>query len=130
MLLDHNISGGKKGMLELWDGDYDKWQVDQLFTWTYINQTTTWLVHNWNIFGAWTSHGHTWTHNTHHGRNSGETITFPLIGLFVINHWGYIQISFCHLEILDIETPATLQAMTFYMDIQLKWSLKQSCSPH
>jgi hypothetical protein len=31
----------------------------QLFTQTYTNQTTSWLVCNWSIFGARTSHGQT-----------------------------------------------------------------------
>jgi len=43
------------------------------------NQTTNWLMHNWNTFGAWTSHEHTQIHKTHHGSNLGEAITFPLI---------------------------------------------------
>jgi hypothetical protein len=34
-------------------------------------------MHGWSIFGAWMSHGHTWTCKTHHGPNLGEATTFP-----------------------------------------------------
>jgi hypothetical protein len=43
-------------------------------------------MHNWNIFGARTSHGQTQTHNTHHGSDLGEATTFPFIVLFVPSH--------------------------------------------
>ncbi len=46
--------------------------MGQLFTQTYINQITSWLVHNWSTFGAWTSHEQTWIHKTHHNVNLGE----------------------------------------------------------
>jgi len=36
-------------------------------------------VHSWSTFGAWTSHGQTWTHWIHHGPDLGEVTTFPLI---------------------------------------------------
>jgi hypothetical protein len=94
MFLNLKHFGGKWGMLELWDGDYNDWQVSQLFICTYTNQTTSWLMHNWNTFGAWTSHGHTWTHKIHHDLDLGEATTFPLIVLFVIGHGSYTQISF------------------------------------
>jgi hypothetical protein len=42
-------------MSELQDANYDKWQVGQLLIWTYINQTTSWLMHSWNTFDAWTT---------------------------------------------------------------------------
>jgi len=57
--------------------------------------TTSWLVHNWSTFGAQTSHGQTWTHKTHHGPNLRETITFPLIVLYVLGHEANTQMSFC-----------------------------------
>ncbi len=50
-------------------------------------------MRSWNTFGAWTSHGHIQPHKTHHNPNL-ET-TFPIILFFVINHGGYIQMSFC-----------------------------------
>ncbi len=41
-------------MLKLWNGDHDKWQVNQLFTRTCTNQTN-WLMHSWNTFvHGWT----------------------------------------------------------------------------
>jgi len=51
----------------------------QLFTRTYKNQTTSWLLCNWSIYGAWMNHGPTQIHKIHHGPNLGETITFPFI---------------------------------------------------
>jgi hypothetical protein len=45
-------------------------------------------MHSW-------SHKHTQTPKTHQGSDLGEVTTFPFIVLFVINHGGYIQMSFC-----------------------------------
>jgi hypothetical protein len=50
---------------------------------------------SWNTFGAWTNHMHTQIHKIHHGPNLGEATTFPLIIFYVINHEGYIEMSFC-----------------------------------
>jgi hypothetical protein len=36
----------KKGMLDLQNENYDKWQAGQLFIGTCTNQTTSRLVHN------------------------------------------------------------------------------------
>jgi len=47
----------------------------QLFTRTYTNQTTSWLVRNLNTFGARTSHGQTRIHNTPTARTWGNTNT-------------------------------------------------------
>jgi hypothetical protein len=41
------------------------------------------------------SNVHTQIHKTHHGSDKGEATTFPLIVFSVINHGGYIQMSFC-----------------------------------
>jgi hypothetical protein len=41
------------------------------------NQTTSWLVHNWNIFGARMNHKQTRTHKNHYGPDLGEATTFP-----------------------------------------------------
>jgi len=68
--------------------------MGQLFTRTYTNQTTSWLVHNWNTFGAQMNHEQTRTHKTHHSPDLGEAITFLFIVFFVLGHWACIQISF------------------------------------
>jgi hypothetical protein len=68
---------------------------NQSFTWTCTNQTISWLVHSWNIFGVRTNHKQTWTHKTHHGPNLGEATTFPLIVYYVPNHETSTQMSFC-----------------------------------
>jgi hypothetical protein len=70
----------------------------QLFTRTYTNQTTSWLVHNLNTFGAKTSHGQIRIHKTHktpHDPNLGEATTFPLIVYSVVGHGTNIQMAFC-----------------------------------
>jgi hypothetical protein len=67
-----------------------------LLTWTYTNQTISWLVHNLNIFGAWMSHEQTQTHKTHHSLDLGEATTFPLIVYFVPCHGTSTQMAFCH----------------------------------
>jgi hypothetical protein len=72
---------------------------NQSFTRTCTNQITSWLVHNWSIFGAKTSHEQTWTHKTHHGPDLGEATTFPLIVYSVPGHEASTQMSFC------LETP-------------------------
>jgi hypothetical protein len=59
----------------------DKQQVSQLFTWTCTNQTTSWLVHNWNTFGTWTNHGQTWIHKTHHDLDLGGSHHLPLYNI-------------------------------------------------
>ncbi len=88
--------------------------MGQLFTQTCINQTISWLVRGWNTFGARMSHGHTWTHKTHYSMDLGEAITFLLIALFVINHGGFIQMSFC-LKTLKLGVPkfSKLGLLTF-----------------
>jgi hypothetical protein len=52
-------------------------------------------MHNWNTFDAWTNHGHTRTHKTHHDLDLGEAMTIPLIVFSVMSHRSYIQMSFC-----------------------------------
>jgi hypothetical protein len=36
------------------------------------NETTNWLMHNWNIFGAWMNHKHPQTHKTYHDLSFGH----------------------------------------------------------
>jgi hypothetical protein len=72
-------------MLELRDGTRknDKQLINHA---DLPNQTTSWLVHSLNTFGARTSHGQPWTHKIHHGPDLGETIAFPLIVFFASLH--------------------------------------------
>jgi hypothetical protein len=56
---------------------------------------TSWLVRNWNTFGAQTSHGQTQTHKIQHNPDLGEATTFPFIVFFVLNHGANTQMSFC-----------------------------------
>ncbi len=121
-------------MLELQDGDYNKWQVGQLFTRTCTNQTTSWLVHSWSTFGARTNHGHTQTHKTHHSSDFKEAITFPIIVLFVPSHGAYTQMSFCPTKLGVPKFPklGLLQLwrlIFFCANLRLKWGLKKSCNP-
>jgi hypothetical protein len=69
--------------------------VINLLTRACTNQTTIWLVRNWNIFCAWTSHDCAWIHKIHHGLDLREATTFPLIVFFMPNHGANTQMSFC-----------------------------------
>jgi len=98
---------------------------------TCVNQTTSWLMHSWNTFGAWTSHRHTWIHKTHHGPD------FFLVVLFVISHGDYIQMSFCpktpNLGVLKFSKsgfPQFWSSIFFCANLQLKWNLQQSFILH
>jgi hypothetical protein len=53
----------------------------------------SWLEVILLAFGVGTSHRLTWTHMTHHGPDSGEATTFPLIVFSVALHGGYIQMA-------------------------------------
>jgi hypothetical protein len=95
-------------------------------------------VHNWNTFGARTSHEQTRTHKTHHGLDLGEATTFPFIVYFVHGHGANIQMSLCprtpkweswvpkfpKLGLLRFWGPITLS-----IDLWLRWHMKKSCSP-
>jgi hypothetical protein len=122
-------------MLEFWDRDYEKWQASQLFTWTYRNQTTSWLVQNWSTFGARMNHGQTRTHKTHHGPDLGEATTFPLILLSVLGHKASTQMSFCPEMGLGVPKFSKLglaqlwRPITLCVNLWLKWGLKKSYSP-
>jgi hypothetical protein len=120
-------------MLKFRDEDYDNWQTCQLFIWTYKNQTTSWLVHSWNIFGARTSHGQTQTRKTHHGLNLRETTTFPFRVFFVLGHKAGTQMSSCPKTLkLKVSKFPKLGLLRFWRpiilcaDLLLKCSLKQS----
>jgi hypothetical protein len=102
----------------------------------YTNQKTSWLVHSWSLFGAWMSFRKTWTHKTHHSLNLGEDTTFSFIVFFVLGHRAYTQMSFCpKTPKLGVLNFLKLGFMQFWrliiscVDLQLRWSLKQSCSP-
>jgi hypothetical protein len=92
-------------------------------------------MHNLSTLSAWTSHEHTQTHKIHHAPNLGETTTFPLIVFSMINHGGCIQMSFCPgtpklgvLKLSKLGLPTLWKDITSYVDLRLKWGLKQSCS--
>ncbi len=57
--------------------DKDEWQTSQLFTRTFTNQTTSWLVHSWNTFGARMNNEQTWTHKIHHSLRLGGSHHLP-----------------------------------------------------
>jgi hypothetical protein len=50
----------------------------QLFTRTYTNQTTSWLVRSLSAFGARISHRQTQIHKTHYGPSGSPEI--PKVG--------------------------------------------------
>jgi hypothetical protein len=70
-------------------------------------------MHSESIFGAWTRHGHTRIHKTHHSSDLGETITFPFICAWphdlhpnVILFQDSQVVSF---EVFEIGTPTILE---------------------
>jgi len=91
-------------------------------------------MHSWNISGVRTSHGQTQTHKIHHVPNLGETITFPVIILFVPGHGPYTQMSFwfgtpklkvpkfSKLKLLQLCRP-----ITFCVDFWFMWGFKNNC---
>jgi hypothetical protein len=124
---------GKRGMLELRDGDKDEWQVDQLFKHTCTNQTINWLVRSWITF-AWMNHGHTQTQKIHYILDLREAITFPLILFSMISHGGCTLMSFCP-KIPKLGVPKfrklgflkLWRLVTSCANLRLKWDWKQSC---
>jgi hypothetical protein len=68
---------------------------NQSLTHTYINQTTSWLVHSLNTFGARTSHEQIQTRKIHHGPNLGKATTFSLIVYSMPGHGTIAQMAFC-----------------------------------
>jgi hypothetical protein len=109
---------------------------NQSLTWTYTNQTS-WLVHNLNTFGVKTNHGQTHIHKTHHNPDLGESIIFPLIVYFVPGHDTNTQMAFCpgtpkweSRNSQSWDSPQLWGPITLFVDLQLKWGLKQSYSPY
>jgi hypothetical protein len=110
--------------------------VGQLFTQSFTNQTTSWLVCGWSTFGARMNHMHTQIHKTHHGLDLGGATTFLFIIIIVISHGGYIQMSFYPgILKLGVSKFSKLGFLTFRwaipscVDLRLKLGLKENCSP-
>jgi len=97
---------------------------NQLFTRTYTNQTTSWIVCNLSIFSAQTSHGQTQTHKTHHDSDLKEVTTFPLVVYFMPGHGANAQMSFCP-KIPKIGIPVTLEAHNFVFKPLIKVRFKE-----
>jgi hypothetical protein len=109
------------------------WMTSMSIIHTDLHKPNNKLVNAcWNTFGAWMSHGHTWIHKIH----LGQATAFPLIVLSVINHGGYIQMSFCPKtfklgvpKLLKLRLMALWRVIISCLGLWLKWSLKQNCSP-
>jgi hypothetical protein len=77
-------------------------------------------MHNWNTFDAWTNHGHTRTHKTHHDLGLGGSHDHPTYSVLcnepqelhsnVILSWGSQVESH---EIPKIESSRTLEGHNF-----------------
>jgi hypothetical protein len=83
------------------------------------------LVHGWTTgIHKLTRFITTWT--------QGETTTFPLIVFSMFGHGGCTQMSFCpkSLEFSKLKLLSLWRPITSSADLQLRWSIKQSCSPH
>jgi len=128
---------GGRGRARALGWDYEEWQALNHSHEPAQNQTTSWLVHSWNIFGARTSHGQTWIHKTHQGLDLGEATTFLLIVYFVPLHEAHIQMA-----VLSRDSQMRVRKfpklrlswiwghITLCADLRLRWGLDQSCSPH
>jgi hypothetical protein len=89
---------------------------------TCTNHTTSWLMCSWNTFDALTSHEQTWSHNTHHNLDMGETTTFPLILFSVLGHGTCTQMSFC------LGTPKLGVSKFLKLGLLQLWRLIISCA--
>ncbi len=96
--------------------------------WGLMKMTSKAIIH--------TSHKQTQTHKTHHNPDLGEATTFPPIVFSVPGHGANTQMSFCprtpKLEVsknLKLGFSRFWRPITLCEDLQLKWGLKQSCSP-
>jgi hypothetical protein len=71
------------------------------------------------------NHEHTQIHKTHHNLDLKEPTIFSLIIFFVINHRGYIQMSF-YFEILEIKIHGILKSHNFFCkpSINVKFKTK------
>jgi hypothetical protein len=77
-----------------------------------------------------------WANKTHHSPNLKEATTFPLIIFFVTSHGANTQMSFVPRDSqVGVSKFPKLGFSWFYrpitlcVNLQLKWCLKQSCSP-
>ncbi len=81
-----------------------------------------------------------WTHLTHHGPDSGEATTFPLIVFSAALHRGYIQMAFFpktpklesrnYPETVPGGVPGLWELITPNCRVGSRRGLNQSCSPH
>ncbi len=80
--LTRNTSG-VEGRARAPGWDKEDGQAIHLFTQTCTNQTTNWLMHSWNTFGARMNHGQTWTQNVINllRGNVRMKLTLPNLGL-------------------------------------------------
>jgi hypothetical protein len=87
----------KRGRRACWSSGIGTRKSDKPYLLSYSilhqNQPTSWLIHIRNTFGVGTSHGQPWTHLTHHGLDSREATTFPLIVFSALLHRTYIQMA-------------------------------------
>jgi len=78
----------------------------------------------------------TFTHKIHHGPNSGEATTFPLIIFSATLHGGYIQMAVFSWDsqvgvskLSRVGVPQFWTGITFRLDLRLGRGLNQNCSP-
>ncbi len=93
-------------------------------------------MHRWNIFGAWTSHGQTRTHKTHHGLDLGEATTFSLIVFFYAWPWdNYPNVILSQDSQVEVLKFPKLGLSRFWrpiilcVDLWLRWCLNKIRSP-
>jgi hypothetical protein len=98
----------------------------QLLTRTCTNQTTSWLMHNLDTFGARTSHRQTWIHKIHH-------VLYNILCAWPQDRHPNVILSrdsqmgvpkFSKLGLMRFCGPVPLCA-----NLRLRRGLKKSCSP-
>ncbi len=109
---------GVEGRAEVPRLDQEQGQLS-CFTVLHPKPTTSWLKLILHPFGCWDKPRATWTHLTHHGPDSGEATTFPLIVFSAALRGGYIKWLFFpglprwSPETVPVWTPGTLGIHNF-----------------
>ncbi len=101
--------------------------------------TRSWLELIMHLLGVETNHEQPWTHLTHHGPDSGEATTFPLIVFYASRGGGYIQMAQilgtpklesrnCPETVL-VGVPGLWELITLDCRVRSQRGLNQSCNP-
>jgi hypothetical protein len=91
-------------------------------------------MHSWNTFGVRTNHGQIQIHKTHHGSDLGGSHYLPPYNLFCASprgpHLNGILSRDSHWNSQSWNSRNFGAPITLCANLQLRWGLKQSYSPH